>query len=247
MAIDDLKKACDTYVEQTKLLVALASAFLIAPAALLGLIRAEKGTVVVSASQLELLVWAEALWVCSVVCGYVVLGTVAGSQHDGTYNVYRAATRISSLLQLGSYLAGLVLFVLLVVGIVTQGQPSPEAQDLSEILDSRLRCRGIADSYVRENTDARGTVAADRADYSPARNSCIASVFGSSRPGGSTRSVTSVDYKVIDLLSGDVLFAGSCNNSDSKVADFCGNGRGVSLRDERDKAFALALGPSKAK
>jgi len=50
----------------------------------------------------------------SVVMGYTVLGSIAGSQYSGDFNVYRPATRILSLLQLCLYLGGLFCFVFLI-------------------------------------------------------------------------------------------------------------------------------------
>jgi hypothetical protein len=54
---------------------------------------------------------AELLQVASVVAGYAVLGSIAGSQHDEKYDVYRPATRFLSLLQLVLYVSGLTCFV----------------------------------------------------------------------------------------------------------------------------------------
>lgn len=53
---------------------------------------------------------AEGALVASVFMGYVVLGTIAGSQAEGEFDVYRAATRIFSWLQIGFYLLGLCSF-----------------------------------------------------------------------------------------------------------------------------------------
>jgi hypothetical protein len=118
--IEDKKEACGTYIEQTKLLVALASAFLVAPAAFLGLIRGEKGATTIISSNLRWLTLSETMFVASVLFGYVVLGCISGSQDDGTYDVYRRETRISSFVQLGLYLLGLIFFIALVYGVVQQ-------------------------------------------------------------------------------------------------------------------------------
>lgn len=64
------QEVCRTFIEQTKLLVTLASAFVVAPAAVLAF------------SQLRfawLIVFGEALFILSVLAGYVALGAVAGS------------------------------------------------------------------------------------------------------------------------------------------------------------------------
>jgi hypothetical protein len=104
-------EACKTYVEQTKLLVALSSAFLVAPPVALS--HSWVGCSI-PLKFLILFLAAEFLFIGSILAGYVVLGTIAGSQDDGTYDVFRTATRISSMLQLVLYLGGLLCFVVLV-------------------------------------------------------------------------------------------------------------------------------------
>lgn len=105
------KAACETYVEQTKLLVTLASAFLVAPPSFVALLK-DHGTAGLAQLSLGMFLATESLLVASVLLGYVVLGSLAGSQHDGSYDVYRPATRITSLLQFGCYVVALALFVL---------------------------------------------------------------------------------------------------------------------------------------
>jgi hypothetical protein len=126
--LENKKEACKTYIEQTKLLVTLASAFLVAPLAALALIKgAEK--FVLTDTQLVIFIVAESCFILSVLAAYIVLATVAGSQDNGTFDVYRPATRISSGIQLGMYLFGLIalgyLFVTLTTADPTSGQPNP--------------------------------------------------------------------------------------------------------------------------
>jgi hypothetical protein len=107
---EDRKEACRTYIEQTKLLVTLASAFVVAPAVLIGYLRNEHSTYLVSAGELREILAAELLFVLSVLFGYIVLGAVTGTQAAGEFNVYRRAVKLWSLFQLGSYLVGLLVF-----------------------------------------------------------------------------------------------------------------------------------------
>jgi ABC-type antimicrobial peptide transport system permease subunit len=99
------KKACDTYVEQTKLLFTLASAFIIGPAILELLGKTDYPS---------LFILCEICFVLSAVMGYVVLGTIAGSQNDGSHDVFRPATMGFSITQFGLYLAGIILFVIMI-------------------------------------------------------------------------------------------------------------------------------------
>ena len=120
---DGPRDACNTYIEQTKLLVTLASAFVVAPAAVIPFI-AGKDKIAAVASFVRELLWAEGAFVLSVLMGYVVLATIAGWQHRNEYNVFRPATMICSRIQITAYLVGLVLFVkflTFVLGAVAAG------------------------------------------------------------------------------------------------------------------------------
>jgi hypothetical protein len=99
-------EACKTLLEQIKLLVALASAFLLAPAVFYEKLNLVHWTVI----------FMEGLFVVSVMSGYAATGALAGTQEDGQYNIYRPFLRTLSLLQLGFYIGGMVcLFVSLYV------------------------------------------------------------------------------------------------------------------------------------
>lgn len=105
--VEGKKEACKTYIEQTKLLVTLASAFLFAPAVLIPLL---KETVRIDSLLATGLMVSEGAFVFSIFFGYVVLGTVAGSQSDGSFNVYRPATMWFSWMQIATYLGGMAWF-----------------------------------------------------------------------------------------------------------------------------------------
>ena len=109
------KEALKTFGEQTKILITLASGFVLAPPAVLSFLRRPDGKSI-SASALPWVrfTWAEGLLLASIFAGYVVLSTIAGSQHQGIYDVHRRATRICSLFQIGFYIAGFILFLSMV-------------------------------------------------------------------------------------------------------------------------------------
>ncbi len=106
-------EALKTFIEQTKLLVTLASGFILAPPAVLSFLSRPDGGRPVSVPWNRFF-WAEGLLIGSILAGYVVLGTIAGSQHSGDYNVYRKATRYSSLVQLLLYITGIGVFLLMI-------------------------------------------------------------------------------------------------------------------------------------
>ena len=114
---DGKKEACKTYLEQTKLLVTLASAFLFAPASLLAILK-DRLALKIGSTDMYWFVVSEALFIASVLAGYVAVGSIAGSQDSDTFDVFRPATRIASLIQFGSYLLGIIVFIGLAVQIV---------------------------------------------------------------------------------------------------------------------------------
>jgi predicted lysophospholipase L1 biosynthesis ABC-type transport system permease subunit len=112
----DHQEACKTFLDQTKQLITLASAFLFAPAAFVTLEKDLAG--IKQAGVWPWFLVVEACFVISVVLGYVTIGTIAGTQNDGTYNVFRTATRLFSLAQFCSYIAGVAVFGILVTRLV---------------------------------------------------------------------------------------------------------------------------------
>jgi hypothetical protein len=103
---DGPRDACQTYVEQTKLLVGLASAFVVAPAAIIAIVSGREA-IAKTRELLDAFLASEIALVASVLLGYVVLATIAGNQHKNRYDVNRLATRLSSLAQIGTYVYGL--------------------------------------------------------------------------------------------------------------------------------------------
>jgi len=101
-ALDNKKEALKTYIEQTKLLITLASAFIIAPAVIFkDLANVNHAT----------LIWMEVCFIGSVLSSYVVMGAITGTQHKGDYDVNRGAIRVWSFAQLILYVVGLIIFI----------------------------------------------------------------------------------------------------------------------------------------
>ena len=113
------KESVKTYIEQTKLLVALSSAFLFAPAGLVALLK-DNSEVGLTGCQILWFIIAEVCFVLSVLAGYVVLASIAGWQAIGKYDVYRPATKWSSLAQIGLYIFGLFVFIGLGAGLAAR-------------------------------------------------------------------------------------------------------------------------------
>ncbi len=116
---DGPKEACKTYVEQTKLLVTLASALVVAPAAMIPLFSGTSH-LILSSGMIWKFVCAEVAFIISVLAGYIVLASIAGYQHKNIFNVYRGATRYLSLFQLFMYVAGLSLLGCILFSMLRQ-------------------------------------------------------------------------------------------------------------------------------
>ena len=110
-----------------------------------------------------------------------------------------------------------IAIIALIAGIVlgaaaTEGFNLYRQSHASRIFQERLRCKAVADAYVKANSSdlkedpfAKSwvTVTLDRADYSPSRNTCVAEL-----------ETTNWDPRIIlenssvqDLLSGETLFS----------------------------------------
>jgi hypothetical protein len=105
------------------------------------------------------------------------------------------------------------------------------------LFEQRLRCKDLAEAYVNKESNKSDVletaVGLERVDFSSSRNSCIASTFG----GEYSRSRTVLDYQVVDVISQEILYSGSCNNTDQRASTFCGGGKNMKLMEERDKVF----------
>ena len=131
------KEACKSYLEQTKLLTTLASAFIIAPVAFFKDLQS---------ANLGGLIFMESLFVASVLCGYLVFGTISGTQNKGEYNVYRPATRLFSILQLAFYVIGLIVLIVSIKS--TYQQKKQSSTKVSSVNVCKNVCR--SDSAARK-------------------------------------------------------------------------------------------------
>jgi hypothetical protein len=76
-------------------------------------------------------------------------------------------------------------------------------------------------------------ISVDRVDLSSLRNSCVAAI--------SEYGHASKVFRVVDLLSNEVLFGGFCATREGTGVPYCGGGRDIALLAESDAAFATAL------
>jgi hypothetical protein len=117
MSDEGEKAAVNTYIEQTKLLVTLASALIVVPTLV------ENKFPSGSAVPICMSVGSA---VTSVLAGYVVLATISGYQHLGRFDVHRPATRVSSIVQIVAYLVGMIFTASLIANGGTRNATTAE-------------------------------------------------------------------------------------------------------------------------
>lgn len=129
----------------------------------------------------------------------------------------------------------------------------------SRIFQERVHCKAVADAYVKANsTDVKASptdttfvsVTLDKADYSPARNSCVAELEAAYvAPPAST-----VFESVQDLLSGETLFSvrctGDCEVEKStfvnRAFDYVMNNTSEPIELEKEWALMESKSPPKS-
>lgn len=122
-----------------------------------------------------------------------------------------------------------------VVGILigassTAGIYAIRSTETRQFFEQRLRCKELAETYAKKNSDEYTDVILDRNDFSKSRNSCIASVDS---VGGDRF----WKFEVVDVVTGELLSTDFCDDKDSQSSTFCGNGRDVKLRSQRDRVL----------
>jgi hypothetical protein len=118
-----------------------------------------------------------------------------------------------------AFIAGIVLGA-----AATEGFNVYRQSHDSQIFQERLRCKAVADAYVKENstdknsTEPRGVfLTLDKVDYSPARDSCVADLESVHyNPYGVLRT-----EMVEDLLSGETLFSLNCTEDCEMLQPLC--------------------------
>lgn len=98
------------------------------------------------------------------------------------------------------------------------------------LFKQRLRCKALADKYVKDNTSSLNKVVINRVEFSRSRNSCVVATTEhfSAQPledamvqkglgtlGSSPAEDTVI--KIVDLLTGEQLFTRTCTKFDECV------------------------------
>jgi hypothetical protein len=110
--LENRKLAVERYLDQIKILSALATALLLAPAAIQVISDRTKATVA-SATELQctrlLSLSANVAFLLVILVSYLIYSSLVGEINRGTYDVYRKATRLFSIAQIVILGIGLIL------------------------------------------------------------------------------------------------------------------------------------------
>ena len=112
-------------------------------------------------------------------------------------------------------------------------------QQSKQAFDQKLRCKVLADEYIRgvQSKDENRAADLNQVDYSKSSNTCFASINVLKTYGASTPAETSwMDYELVDLVSGKVDLIGFCNENRD-----CGDGKDIKLNQELTDAFKQAI------
>lgn len=115
------KAAVETYLEQVKIVTALATTLLLTPNVLLTLEQQATARQSLAANLPAWETWliaANVAFLSAVILTYFIYATVVGDMDDNKFDVYRPATRWLSLAQLVALLVGCVALFMLFKGMM---------------------------------------------------------------------------------------------------------------------------------
>jgi hypothetical protein len=107
------------------------------------------------------------------------------------------------------------------------------ARNAQETFEQHLRCRQLADEYVRKESDDTDTVFLRAVDYSRDSASCIAS-FETWEHISNTYTV--LRWQVVNLLTADEIYGASCHEQTD-----CGDGNNIRIATSAQSAFDDAI------
>jgi len=114
----DRKFAVEKYLEQVKILTALATALLISPNVFLLIRQVNSQTAQILENAVKFLLIANIAFIVSIILTYFIYSSVVGKVNAGIYDVDRPATRVFSLLQLAGIIVGCVSLLIFFFKII---------------------------------------------------------------------------------------------------------------------------------
>jgi hypothetical protein len=125
-------------------------------------------------------------------------------------------------------------------GGVVEGYHVAHDKTTAEVFSRRLRCDEVASQYEKRKSNDTDTVHLEMVGYSAASNSCVGYFTGWSQI---VPTDTSREWRVVDVLSGEVFYEDNCRleQSHGLERDWCGNGRDMKLGRRGEAAFRQAI------
>jgi hypothetical protein len=137
--------------------------------------------------------------------------------------------------------AAMLLIGLVIGGGGVEGYHRFYTKKAQELFSQRLRCKGLADHYVKQQSTDSMTVILYNVDYSTTSNSCIGYFHvldDVHREHYLTQDITSL---VTDLLTGEELYQDHCVEDRN-----CGGGNDFRIMNEAKSAFDEAVNGKKS-
>jgi len=109
------KYAVEKYLEQVKILTALATALLLPPNAIIAF-KSDGIESAVGALDPGVKIWLLIMnisFIAVIIMTYFIYSAIVGHAHDGEYDIYRPAARIFSILQFAGILLGCIALIVL--------------------------------------------------------------------------------------------------------------------------------------
>jgi hypothetical protein len=148
-----------------------------------------------------------------------------------TFDWVKAQGRITSV----AFFVGLA-----VGGGAVEGYHLVHDKTTAEVFSRRLRCDELASQYVRKESSDTELLRVGLVGYSAASNSCLAYLTDWDQLSPTH---TDQEWRVMDLLSGEVFYSESCREErvNGLERDWCGNGRDMKLGRRGEAAFRQAV------
>jgi hypothetical protein len=121
----------------------------------------------------------------------------------------------------------LVLGLLVGGGSIEYGHRRSDLKS-KQVFEQRIRCKTLAESYVRKESNDTNYVHLEQVGYSAKSNSCFAAVTTWSDPYR--------DWILVDLLSGESTDVGICNEQRD-----CGGGNDMKYAADLRAAFKMSI------
>lgn len=115
------------------------------------------------------------------------------------------------------------------------------ANAAKEAFNQKVRCKELAEGYIRQQSNESTSVSLQDVDYSATADSCVG-YFHVWEDVGNRNKYNRREWQVVDLLTGKTLYDNECREETN-----CGGGTDIKSDEEAEAAFDEAVTGKKAK